>query len=41
MNKIDIILIYLIIIISFVCIVKIYLNNKKIERFYTFNSEFE
>ena len=40
MNKIDIILIYLIIIISFVCIVKIYLNNKKIERFNTFEREF-
>ena len=40
MNKIDIILIYLIIIISFVCIIKIYLNNKKIERFYSFNKEF-
>lgn len=40
MNKIDIILIYLIIIISFVCIIKIYLNNKNIERFYSFNREF-
>jgi hypothetical protein len=40
MNKIDIIFIYLIIIISFACIIKIYLNNKKIERFYSFNTEF-
>lgn len=35
MNKIDIIFIYLIIIISFACIIKIYLNNKKIDRFYS------
>jgi hypothetical protein len=40
MNKIDIILIYLIIIISFVCIIKIYLNNKNIEKFYSFNKQF-
>ena len=40
MNKIDIILIYLIIIIYFVCIIKIYLNNKNIEKFYSFNKQF-